>query len=126
MPTQRIETLASGGRLRWHITAEDTGGALARVELWMPPGGGLSEPHAHDHVEERFELLAGTMAIRHGDLLLELGRGGLATLPAGIEHRWWNAGAGELHLMAELEPARPAPLRCLLGEQQALTTKERT
>jgi mannose-6-phosphate isomerase-like protein (cupin superfamily) len=120
-----VETLASGARLKWHLTAADTEGRLVRVEVWVPPGGGFPAPHVHDDVEERIELFAGTMAIRHGDERVDLTGGGRATVPAGVEHCWWNSGDDELHFMAELDPAPTwAPLLCLLGARPT-STKER-
>lgn len=102
---QIIENPKTGERLKWHLTTADTDGALLRVELWVRPGGGVPSPHVHRRSEERFELIDGTMALRRGVERLELTRGQRATVPAGVEHSFWNAGDDELHFMVEVEPA---------------------
>jgi mannose-6-phosphate isomerase-like protein (cupin superfamily) len=102
---QVIENPASGERVKWHLTTADTDGALLRFELWVRPGGAVTAPHVHRHSEERFELIGGTMGLERGRERLELTRGQRVTVPAGTEHRWWNAGDDELHAMVELEPA---------------------
>ena len=98
-----IENPASGVRVKWHLTAADTDGALLRFELWVPPGG--AGPHADLHTEERFELMAGTMGLERGNERLELTRGQRATVPPGVARRWGNAGDDELHVMVEVAPA---------------------
>jgi mannose-6-phosphate isomerase-like protein (cupin superfamily) len=103
---QVIENPASGERLKWHLTTADTDGRLLRLEVWARPGGGVPSRHLHTGSEERFEVIAGTMAVRRGGETMELTRGQRATVPAGTEHSWWNPSSDEeLHFMAEVEPA---------------------
>jgi mannose-6-phosphate isomerase-like protein (cupin superfamily) len=104
---QVIDNPASGERLKWHLTAADTDGRLARAEFWVRPGGAVPLPHVHRRSEERFEVISGVMGLERDGERGELTRGQRATVPAGVEHRWWNAGPDELHFMVELEP----PLR---------------
>jgi mannose-6-phosphate isomerase-like protein (cupin superfamily) len=100
-----IENPASGERIKWHLTSADTDGELVRAEVWVRPSGAVPGAHIHRRSEERFELIAGTMGIQRGGDRVELTRGQRATVPAGVEHRWWNAADDELHFMVELQPA---------------------
>jgi mannose-6-phosphate isomerase-like protein (cupin superfamily) len=103
---QVIENPATGERAKWHLTTSDTDGERLRLELWVRPGGGVPERHLHASSEERFEVIAGTMALRRGEDRLELTRGNRATVPAGVPHCWWNpASDEELHFMVEVVPA---------------------
>jgi mannose-6-phosphate isomerase-like protein (cupin superfamily) len=104
-PGQLIENPATGERLKWHLTSADTDGAFVRAEFWARPGCDGPPLHVHRRAEERFELIAGAMGIERDGERLELTRGHRANVPAGAEHRWWNAGEDELHFMLEVEPA---------------------
>lgn len=104
---ETIENPVTGERFKWHQTAADTGGRLVRHEGWVRPGGGVLLEHVHRHSEERFELLAGRMALEIDGRRSTLRAGEHATAPAGVPHRWWNDGDDELHFVVEIEP----PLR---------------
>jgi mannose-6-phosphate isomerase-like protein (cupin superfamily) len=102
-----VENPATGERFKWHQTAADTGGRLVRIEAWVRPGGGASTEHVHRRSEERFELLAGRMSLEVAGRRRMLSAGERGTVPAGVPHRWWNAGSEELHALVEVDP----PLR---------------
>lgn len=104
---ETIENPVTGERFKWHQTGADTGGRLVRHEGWVQPGGGVRLEHVHRHSEERFELLAGRMALEIDGRRSTLHAGDHATAPAGVPHRWWNDGDDELHFVVEIEP----PLR---------------
>lgn len=97
-----IENPVTGERFRWHLTSADTGGRLARAEVWVRPGGGVSVEHFHPHATERFEVLSGRMCVEcRGKERVLLG-GERHEVPAGAAHRWRNAGEEELHLFIEV------------------------
>jgi mannose-6-phosphate isomerase-like protein (cupin superfamily) len=103
---QVIENPATGERAKWHLTTSDTDGERIRLEIWVRPGGGVPTNHVHARSEERFEVIAGTMAVRRGADRFELTRGHRVTVPAGTPHCWWNpASDEELHFMVEVVPA---------------------
>lgn len=98
-----IDNPVTKERVVWHETTADTGGRRARFEVITGPGGGVAE-HVHAVGEERFEVLAGRIAIRQdGDERL-YGPGERVVVPAGTPHAWRNAGDEELRIMVELEP----------------------
>lgn len=95
----------TGERVRWHLTAADTGGALARAEFRVPVGGRLGVRYLDATAEERVQVLAGTLTGRVGGRTVTLGPGDSCTAPAGDGRRWANAGDVELRLMLEVAPA---------------------
>jgi quercetin dioxygenase-like cupin family protein len=99
----------TGKRIRRHLSAEDTGGRLVRLEAWIDPGEGSPEEHRHPDRDERLEVLAGRLELDvEGDRsVLLAGDCGLA--PAGARHSWRNGGQGELHLFVELRARSQTP-----------------
>jgi mannose-6-phosphate isomerase-like protein (cupin superfamily) len=98
---QTIDHPETGGRVKWHLTAADTGGRLLRAEWWTPPGAGMRGERLHRSAEERIEILAGRMKAELDGRLVELGPGEHLAVPAGVRHRWWNSGDEELHFVSE-------------------------
>jgi mannose-6-phosphate isomerase-like protein (cupin superfamily) len=101
---QTLSNPVTGERVKWHLTSADTSGRLVRAEWWARPGGGVAFEHVHREAEERFEVLSGRMAAELDGRVIELGAGERIALPAGIPHRWWNAGGDDLHFVLEIEP----------------------
>ena len=99
--TRTLPGPADGPWLKWHLTAEDTGGRMVRWEVRLAPGTPLHPEHAHG--AERVELLAGSMELVLGGIGQVLRRGDVADIPAGVPHSWGNPGAEELHFMFDLE-----------------------
>src|SRR5262245_39064907 len=57
--------------------------------------------HVHRRQEEGFTVLDGTMGYQLGDGPEQfLVAGQTAVFPAGVPHRWWNAGESRLHTTA--------------------------
>ncbi len=70
----------------------------------MAPGFG---PPLHRHpVEEIFLTLEGQVIFTIGELCLRVGPGNLVIVPAGVPHRFVNAGEGPLIMHAFLAGAR--------------------
>jgi quercetin dioxygenase-like cupin family protein len=99
-----IENPHSGERVLWHLTSEDTGGALVRAEWWVAPGGSMPTPHVHLISAERFEVIGGMLEVELDGRRSTARAGDAVVLPAGVPHRWWNAGDDEAHFMVEVEP----------------------
>jgi quercetin dioxygenase-like cupin family protein len=98
-----ITRVAGGHRLRWHVTAADSAGRLARAELWCAAGSGAPHHHARPRTEERLELLAGALAVEVGGTVRVLRAGESIRLPAGVPHRWWVDGIAEAHVFVEVD-----------------------
>lgn len=92
-------------RIVWRQVAEDTRGELLQIDLFAQPGGFVAAEHVHPNQEERFEVLAGTLALRVDGRERTLGVGEVAVVPAGRPHAWWNAAPEEAHVLGEVRPA---------------------
>ena len=102
---QIITHPVTGERLQWRQVAADTDGELLQGDLWLRPGGFIAAEHVHPLQEERFEILAGTVAFSLDGAQTVLGPGSTMTVPAGHPHVWWNSGDDEVHVVAEFRPA---------------------
>jgi mannose-6-phosphate isomerase-like protein (cupin superfamily) len=100
-----IENPITGERLVFRQTAADTGGEAVVVEAFVRPGGAVAAAHIHPQQDERFEVIAGTVAFKLGKEELTLGPGQRVLVPAGTAHRFWNAGEDEAHFVCEVRPA---------------------
>src|SRR5262245_21383893 len=71
----------------------------------LPPRA--SGPPLHVHIYEREEVIvkAGTLGAQVGTEKIIVQAGGTAILPAGLPHRWWNAGNDLLEISGRVVPA---------------------
>lgn len=104
-PGEEILNPRTGERLVFRVTAWETGGALARMELFLDPGGAVPAAHVHPLQQERFEVLAGTPRFRVGRRKLSPARGEVVAVPPRTVHRLWNPGHDVAHLRLEFRPA---------------------
>lgn len=103
---ETIENPVTGERITFLETAEDTDGALLRVDFSLKPGGFLpGGVHTHPYQEERFEVASGTLGVRVGRRKNILKSGQAAVVPPGVIHSWRNAGVGEMEGVIEFRPA---------------------
>jgi quercetin dioxygenase-like cupin family protein len=96
---------ATGLRTVFRETAATTDGALLQVDWIGEPRWTTGPDHVHPHQEQRFEVLSGTLALRVDGVERSHGAGGVIVVPAGIPHRAWNAGHGEVHVLVDFRPA---------------------
>lgn len=69
------------------------------------PGAG-PPMHVHYLQAEVFTVVEGRLGYqRRGEPEQSAGPGDTVAFPAGVGHRFWNAGSGELHTTAFIEPA---------------------
>ena len=104
-PGDRLENPVTGEVLIFHETAAETGGELVRVETIVQPDGFVAAAHVHPVQTERFEVLAGRLGLRLGREKLVAGPGGVAVVPPGTSHRFWNAGEDEVRFVCDVRPA---------------------
>ncbi len=84
--------------------------AQGQVVFLIPHGAlpaGADGPPLHVHFRENEEIVvkAGTLGALVGTEKIIVPAGGTAVLPAGIPHRWWNAGDGLLEVSGHAGPA---------------------
>jgi quercetin dioxygenase-like cupin family protein len=102
------------------VASADAGGALAALEVTIPPKT-LIKPHDHSREDEFTVVLAGTVGARVGDEVVEAEAGASMVKPRGVPHAMWNVGAEPARVLEVLSPRRPRGL--LRGAGPALRAK---
>ncbi|WP_211233214.1 cupin domain-containing protein [Solirubrobacter soli] len=86
---------------------EDAPGEPMLVHLHVRPGGAVSGEHLHPAMQERFEVLNGSLATRVDGVERSLREGEAVTVAAGVWHDWWNASGAPVDVLIELTPPSP-------------------
>jgi mannose-6-phosphate isomerase-like protein (cupin superfamily) len=120
-PTPQAAEPAAGAWLHNPVTGElarlavgpaDTAGRRIEADLWLQPGAALAGAHVHEHLVERFELMAGAVSFQVAGVEREARAGeGAIEVPAGTVHDWWNAGDGVAQVRVAVEASADAPGR---------------
>lgn len=100
-----IESPFSGARIRFLKTARDTNGELLQVEDLMKGGGRVPIEHVHPYMEERFEIISGTVRLSMRGQERDVFAGESVVVRAGTPHVWGNPNEDEVHLILEFRPA---------------------
>ena len=100
----RLENRRTGEILRMRRVHDAQGRIVLILEGTLPQGA--DGPPLHVHIEENEEgvVKAGTLGALVGAEKIIVPTGGIVTLPAGIAHRWWNAGDGLLEFNGQVAP----------------------
>lgn len=94
------------------LATADADGRRIEVDLWLQPGAAVARAHIHDHFVERFEVRAGEVGFQiAGHERVVRVSDGVAEVPAGTVHDWWNAGEGVAHVRVEVAATPAAPGR---------------
>ena len=102
-PGEGKRVLLFAVRFDYKVTSADSGGALAALEVAIPPGT-LVKPHNHSREDEFTVVLAGTVGARVGDQVVEAGTGASLVKPRGIPHAMWNTGPEPARVLEVLSP----------------------
>jgi mannose-6-phosphate isomerase-like protein (cupin superfamily) len=70
-----------------------TEGALALVQLDIPPGAPAPPVHIHHRASETFYVLDGQVTFTRGTDSIDAGAGAALHIPAGLPHTMTNAGS---------------------------------
>ena len=93
-----------------HYDDAAASGRRLDVDLWLQPGAAVARAHVHDHFIERFEVREGEVGFQIGGEERVVRPGdGVAEVPAGTAHDWWNAGDGVATVRVEVEATPTAP-----------------
>ena len=68
------------------------GQIVLTIDGSLPPRASGPPMHVHFHEREEGIVKAGTLGAQVGTEKIIVPAGGTAVLPAGVPHRWWNAG----------------------------------
>jgi len=102
---ETIDNPVTGERITWVETARSTAGERLVFELRLRPAAAVAAEHRHIRQEEDFTVLDGTVQFELAGRERMVGEGGKITVPAGVAHRWWNAGEDEARVRVALCPA---------------------
>lgn len=94
----------AGERLTFTGHSRTATGDRANAIGVAQPGAG-TPMHVHYAQEEGIHVVRGLLGYQiEGQGLTYLGPGQTVVWPAGMRHRWWNAGSTELHTTSWCEP----------------------
>jgi mannose-6-phosphate isomerase-like protein (cupin superfamily) len=116
--SQIIEDPVLRQRLSFTRTTDEDGSEVLHVETWIDPGGGVT-PHIHPAMEERFEVLSGTVSFLSGRKWVSAGPGETVVVPAGTRHAYRNKSGAEAHLVCHVRP--PSTLQEFLEDTVRLS-----
>lgn len=91
-----------GNRFELKASAEHTRGAYSLLEQVC--AGAPPPLHVHDHEEEAFYLLEGTVDLRLGDTVTTVEAGGFCLIPRGTPHTFTSTSASPARLLVVLSP----------------------
>ena len=88
----KLEHRHTGEILRMRRVRDGQGQIILALDGSLPPGSSGPPLHLHFHEHEEIIVKAGTLGAQIGTESVVVQAGGTAVLPAGLRHRWWNAG----------------------------------
>ena len=99
-----LENRRNGEVLRMQRRRDAEGRIVLYLDGTLPSKA--EGPPLHVHVREREEgiVKAGTLGAQVGGEKIVVPTGGTAVLPAGVPHRWWNAGDDLLEFNGQVVP----------------------
>jgi len=101
-----MENPVSGeDRIVFTKTAQQTGGELFELEVFVRAGAPGTPEMIHPHQDESFKLLSGSLDFCIGGREQHLTAGESLVIPKGTPHNWWNVSDEEAHALVELRPA---------------------
>lgn len=100
----KLENRHSGEVLRMSRRHNPQGQIVLILEGSLPPRANGPPLHVHIREQEEGTVKAGTLGAQVGTKKITVPTGGTAVLPAGLPHRWWNAGDDLLELSGQVVP----------------------
>lgn len=102
---QELVNPVTGERIVFRRTSAETAGELLEFDdFWTRPGHRVPE-HVHPHMEERWEVVAGTAAFSIGGAEVRAEPGEIVVASPGTPHMGWNPTADLVHLRVQMRPA---------------------
>ena len=101
----RLENRHNGEILRMRRVRDPKGQIVLMLDGSLPPRTVGPPLHVHFQEHEKIVVKAGTVGAQVGKEKITVPTGGTAVMPAGVSHRWWNAGDDLLELTGQAVPA---------------------
>ena len=103
--TSAARTLTMAGvRIRFLVSAEQSGGQWSFLEYTAPPGFPGPQPHLHRQTTELFYVLEGHLTVRLGERESTLAPGGFVLVPPGAVHGFSNLGTEPVRFLIQMSP----------------------
>ena len=93
-----------GDRYTLLLTGEQTAGAYAVIEAFVPPGGG-PPAHVHSREDEAFLVVEGEFEFNLGGKRFRLTAGGFLFGPRGVPHAFKSVGPTAGRMIIAVLPA---------------------
>ena len=100
----RLENRRNGEILRMRRVRSAAGQVVLILEGTLPPRAIGPPLHVHTQENEEGTVQAGTLGARVGKKEVIVPTGESVVLPAGVPHRWWNAGDDLLQFDGQVAP----------------------
>ncbi len=107
----QIENPATGQRIVFRRTSEETGGDVSEFDGIFRPGGFAGPEHVHPIQDERFEVIAGQAGFQVRGEQKILGPGDVIDVARGVRHTFRNQGNDDLHVRMYFHPGTPSTER---------------
>ena len=101
----QLELRHTGEILRMRRVRDSQGQTILALDGSLPARASGPPLHIHFHEREEVIVKAGTLGAQVGTEKIIVPTGGTAVLPAGVVHKWWNAGDDLLELSGRVIPA---------------------
>ena len=101
----QLEIRKTGEILRMRRVRDSEGQTILALDGSLPPRADGPPLHTHFHQREEGIVKAGTLGAQVGTEKIIVPTGGTAVLPAGVVHKWWNAGDDLLEFSGRAVPA---------------------
>lgn len=102
---KEIENAVTGERIVFLRTGEETGGELLEMDDFWARADHLTPEHVHPAMEERWEVIAGSVRFEIGGIERTVGPGETIVAPPGTPHTACNVGEEPAHLRIQMRPA---------------------
>jgi mannose-6-phosphate isomerase-like protein (cupin superfamily) len=100
-----IENPVTEERIVFLRTSADTDGELLELDDFWSRSDHCVAEHIHPEMEERWEVIDGTVRFQVAGVDQTAGSGDVVVAPAGTTHASWNVGDGPAHLRIQMRPA---------------------
>jgi quercetin dioxygenase-like cupin family protein len=105
MSPKEIENAATGERIVFLRTAEETDGELLEMDDFWADVDHQTPEHIHPTMEERWEVIAGSVRFEIGGVKRTAGPGETVGALPGTPHSARNIGEEPAHLRIQMRPA---------------------
>ena len=101
----QLENRNTGEILRIGRVRDAEGQTILTIDGSLPPRKNGPPLHVHFHQREEGVVKAGSLGALIGKETVVVPAGGVGLFPAGVSHKWWNAGDDVLELSGRVIPA---------------------